>query len=121
MVSPITPPPTSASPTEFPKTFTGATQYGVVLGAQPATVPVPANTTTGPASFGDAATVGAGVGEYARETHTHGLLTPTVRIAAGVPAGTPVSPELPLAVDTTAVTGGIYAWNGAAWVKAATI
>lgn len=45
----------------------------------------------------------------------------TVRIAAGVPAGAPTTTELPIAVDTTAVTGGIYAWNGAAWVQAATI
>jgi hypothetical protein len=41
-------------------------------------------------------------------------------IAAGVPAGAPDG-KLPIAIDTTAVTGGIYGWNGAAWVKAATI
>jgi len=41
-------------------------------------------------------------------------------IAAGVPSGAPDG-ALPIAVDTTAVTGGIYVWDGAAWVKAATI
>jgi len=41
-------------------------------------------------------------------------------IAAGVPAGPPTG-ALPIAVDTTAVTGGIYIWNGFVWVKAATI
>lgn len=43
-----------------------------------------------------------------------------VIVAAGVPAGAP-NGKLPIAVDTTAVSGGIYVWNGAAWVKAATI
>lgn len=38
-----------------------------------------------------------------------------VQIAAAVPMGAPTG--LPLAVDTTAVTGGLYVWNGAAWVK----
>lgn len=47
--------------------------------------------------------------------------TLAVRIAAGVPAGAPTADELPIAVDTTAVSGGIYAWSGAAWVKAASI
>jgi hypothetical protein len=37
-------------------------------------------------------------------------------IAAGVPAGAPTG-KLPIAIDTTAVTGGAYYWNGAAWVK----
>ena len=41
-------------------------------------------------------------------------------IAAGVPAGAPVG-KLPIAVDTTAVSGGIYVWDGGAWVKAASI
>ncbi len=45
----------------------------------------------------------------------------TVRTAAGVPSGAPVAGEAPLAEDTTAVTGGFYYWNGAAWVKVATI
>lgn len=49
------------------------------------------------------------------------FVTPVVRIAAGVPSGAPTVGELPIAVDTTAVTGGIYAWSGSAWVKAATI
>lgn len=42
-----------------------------------------------------------------------------VQIAAGVPAGAPTG--LPLAFDSTAVTGGLYVWNGAAWVKVSTI
>jgi hypothetical protein len=33
----------------------------------------------------------------------------------GAPTG------LPLAFDSTAVTGGLYVWNGAAWVKVSTI
>lgn len=40
--------------------------------------------------------------------------------AAGVPSGAPVG-TLPFAYNTTAVTGGFYFWNGAAWVKVATI
>lgn len=46
-----------------------------------------------------------------------------IRTAAGVPAGAPsaAANELPFAYDTTAVTGGFYYWNGAAWVKVATI
>lgn len=44
-------------------------------------------------------------------------------IAAAVPVAAPVAGELGIAVDTTAVTGGIYIWDatGNAWVKAATI
>jgi hypothetical protein len=47
----------------------------------------------------------------------------TIRIGAGVPAGAPVTPELPLAYDTTPVTGGFYFFNyaGPAWVKVSTI
>lgn len=48
-------------------------------------------------------------------------LTATVRVAAGVPAGAPTGTELPVAADTTAVTGGVYMWTGAAWVKVATV
>lgn len=46
-----------------------------------------------------------------------------VRHAAGVPAGAPnfAGGELPIAFDSTAVTGGMYFWDGAAWVKASTI
>ena len=48
--------------------------------------------------------------------------TPVLRIAAGVPdASAPNNGEALLAVDTTPETGGIYAWDGAAWVKAASI
>jgi hypothetical protein len=42
-----------------------------------------------------------------------------VQIAAAVPMGAPTG--LPLAFDSTAVTGGLYVWNGAAWVKVSTI
>ena len=45
----------------------------------------------------------------------------TVRFAAGVPAGAPATTELPIAFDSTAVTGGVYYWTGAAWVKGGTI
>lgn len=45
----------------------------------------------------------------------------SVRTAAGVPTGAPVAGEVPFAYNTTAVTGGFYYWNGAAWVKVATI
>lgn len=38
-----------------------------------------------------------------------------VQIAAGVPVGAPVG--LPFAFDSTAVSGGLYVWNGAAWLK----
>ncbi len=41
-------------------------------------------------------------------------------IAAGVPAGAP-NGKLPFAIDTTAITGGLYYWNSAAWVKIVTI
>lgn len=48
------------------------------------------------------------------------LLWAGVPSAAGVPAGAPNGTP-PFAYDTTAVTGGFYFWNGAAWVKIATI
>lgn len=48
-------------------------------------------------------------------------MTPTVRAAAGVPSGLPTGTELPIAADTTATTGGLYFWTGAAWTKIATI
>jgi hypothetical protein len=48
-------------------------------------------------------------------------LTPLVRHAAGVPSGAPTAGELPLAFDSTAVSGGMYFWDGSAWVKASTI
>jgi len=77
-------------------------------------------TVTGPDSFGASAVVGAS-GKYSDGAHNHGLLTPTVRHAAGVPSGAPTTTELPIAVDTTASTGGIYVWTGAAWTKYASI
>ena len=45
----------------------------------------------------------------------------TVRSAAGVPSGAPTGTELPVAIDTTGTTGGLYVWTGAAWVKGSTI
>jgi hypothetical protein len=53
--------------------------------------------------------------------HAGILNTATVRVAAGVPSGAPTTTELPVAADTTAVTGGVYMWTGAAWVKVGTI
>jgi hypothetical protein len=43
------------------------------------------------------------------------------RVAAGVPSGAPTAGENGIAFDTTASTGGLYAWNGSAWVKGGTI
>ncbi len=45
----------------------------------------------------------------------------TVRQAAGVPSGAPTGTELPIAFDSTATTGGLYVWTGAAWVLAGPI
>jgi hypothetical protein len=45
----------------------------------------------------------------------------TFVVAAGVPAGAPASGKLPIAFDSTAVTGGLYIWTGAAWTKVSTI
>lgn len=47
--------------------------------------------------------------------------TLTVRQAAGVPSGAPTGTELPIALDSTALTGGLYVWTGAAWVLVSTI
>jgi hypothetical protein len=64
----------------------------------------------------------AAAAQSAAETYADGILnTATVRTAAGVPAGPPVGTELPIAFDTTPSSGGIYLWNGAAWVQAAPI
>lgn len=48
-------------------------------------------------------------------------VTMTIRAAAGVPAGAPSGSELPVAVDTTATSGGLYYWTGAAWVQISVI
>lgn len=71
---------------------------------------------------GGANTTGA-AGDFLWPDGVTGLVLgpPIVRAAAGVPAGAPIAGELPIAVDTTAVTGGVYFWTGAAWVQAATI
>lgn len=55
---------------------------------------------------------------YAKETDATWL---TVRQAEEVPTGAPTGTELPIAADTTASTGGLYIWTGAAWVKLSTI
>ena len=47
--------------------------------------------------------------------------TATVRHAAGVPTGAPSGTELPIAFDSTAVSGGLYFWDSAAWVKCSVI
>lgn len=59
-----------------------------------------------------------GVGGVAFGTGESGA---TVRFAAGVPSGAPTGTELPIAFDSTAVTGGVYYWTGAAWVKGGAI
>lgn len=42
-----------------------------------------------------------------------------IQIAAGVPSGAPTS--LPFAFDSTAVTGGLYIWDGTVWVQVSVI
>ena len=49
------------------------------------------------------------------------LNTATIRAAAQVPSGAPTGTELPIAFDTTTVSGGLYVWTGGAWVYAAPI
>jgi hypothetical protein len=77
----------------------------------------------GPASISiyDGSSFGGAGQFFGNTTNGAGWFHPIVRIAAGVPAGAPTYAELPIAVDTTAVTGGIYAWNGAVWIKASSI
>ena len=45
----------------------------------------------------------------------------TVRGVTGVPTGAPTGTELPFAFNSTPITGGLYFWDGGAWVKASTI
>lgn len=59
-------------------------------------------------------------GEAAVSNGSFGVGWGGVIVAAGVPSGAPAG-MLPFAYDTTAVSGGFYFWNGAAWVKIATI
>lgn len=70
-------------------------------------------------------TVAAGsVGKYADAGHKHALAAETIplpRVAAGVPSGAPTAGENGMALDTTAVSGGLYAWNGSAWVQGSVI
>ena len=56
---------------------------------------------------------------YAAFTSVSAYLT--VRFAAGVPSGAPTGTEIPIAFDSTAVSGGVYYWTGSAWVKGGTI
>ena len=74
-------------------------------------------------TFGGTAAAGA-TGKYADAGHKHALAAETIphpRVAAGVPSGAPTAGENGMAFDTTASTGGLYAWNGSAWVKGSTI
>jgi hypothetical protein len=65
------------------------------------------------ASFGEAgeALVSGPVGSDGIDASWGGI-----RVAAEVPFAAPEG-YLPFAMDTTAVTGGMYYWNGSAWVK----
>jgi len=64
--------------------------------------------------------VGATV-TYAHVTPVTSIPALLPRIAAGVPTGAPTSTENGMAIDSTAVSGGVYGWNGSAWVKGASI
>ena len=55
---------------------------------------------------------------YVKETDATWI---TLRMAAEVPSGAPSGTEMKFAIDTTAVTGGLYYWNGSAWVLIVTI
>lgn len=61
----------------------------------------------------------AGTALVASSGAASGVAWGGVQVAAGVPSGAPTG--LPFAYDTTAVTGGFYFWNGAAWVEIAAI
>lgn len=68
--------------------------------------------------------VGAAAQFFASDGGGQGVWTsPIIRVAAGVPSGALTAGELPIAVDTTALTGGIYVTtnSGASWVKASSI
>lgn len=41
--------------------------------------------------------------------------------AAAAPVAAPTTGDLPIYFDSTAVTGGLYLWLAAAWVKVSTI
>ena len=66
---------------------------------------------------------GAGDMIVATSTTAAAWQTPSleIRMAAGVPSGAPAFYEVPIAFDSTPVTGGLYGWDGAAWVKVAAI
>lgn len=84
-------------------------------GGADGSVTVDTTDASGTASAGVAgqALVSGAVGNKGIRTARWGGL----RIGAGVPAGAPDG-ELPLAIDT--VTGFLYYWDGAAWVKVLT-
>jgi hypothetical protein len=74
-------------------------------------------------TFGGTVAAGA-TGKYADAGHKHALAAETIphpRVAAGVPSGAPTAGENGMAFDTTASTGGLYAWNGSAWVQGSVI
>lgn len=71
--------------------------------------------TAGSAGAAGQALVGSGGSGSAARTVWGSII-----VAAGVPSGAPDG-KLPIAYDTTAVSGGTYLWNGSDWVKVATI
>lgn len=80
-------------------------------------------TVTGPtvtsASIADNSIVNADVNTAAAIAASK--LALSIRAAAGVPTGAPTGNEIPVAIDTTAVSGGLYVWTGAAWVQGSVI
>jgi hypothetical protein len=50
-----------------------------------------------------------------------GVAGTTIRFGTGAPSGSPTGTELPFAFDSTDTTGGLYLWDGGAWVKASEI
>jgi len=114
---------TWASPTVDP-THSGTSHAGVVATheglADPHTVYVLEAATPG-GELGNTYAAPTVDAVHSGSSHAGVLNTLTVRAGSGAPAGAPTGTELPLAVDTDAVTGGVYYWTGAAWVQAATI
>jgi hypothetical protein len=52
-------------------------------------------------------------------SHWADIPIPLPRIGAGVPSAAPVQGENGMAIDTSATTGGVYGWDGAAWIPQA--
>jgi hypothetical protein len=63
---------------------------------------------------------GGSAGQSLNPDGSGGLVYGGIPSAAGVPSGAPDGLP-PWKYDTTAVSGGMYFWNGAAWVKITTI